>query len=107
MTNAMILILTLLISRFRMATFLVPLLMVFTFLNLFGMPEYLVIRRTSMFVTKLLQQEYPYHKLRKALSKLYHRHYEFISKYDTGLKTLLQQGLSELEFYPDLVYKFR
>ena len=36
MTNAVILILTLLISRFWMATFLVSLLMVFTFLNLFG-----------------------------------------------------------------------
>ena len=36
MTNAMILILILLISRFRMSMFLVPLLVVFIFLNLFA-----------------------------------------------------------------------
>ena len=30
-----------------------------------------------------------------------------MSKYNVGLKTLLLQGLSVLEFYGDLVYKFR
>ena len=30
-----------------------------------------------------------------------------MSKYNVGLKTLLLQGLSEREFYGDLVYKFR
>ena len=30
-----------------------------------------------------------------------------MSKYNVGLKTLLLQGLSEHEFYGDLVYKFR
>ena len=30
-----------------------------------------------------------------------------MSKYNVGLKTLLLQGLSESEFYGDLVYKFR
>ena len=30
-----------------------------------------------------------------------------MSKYNVGLKTLLLQGLSELEFNSDLVYKFR
>ena len=30
-----------------------------------------------------------------------------MSKYNDGLKTLLLQGLSEPEFYGDLVYKFR
>ena len=30
-----------------------------------------------------------------------------MSKYNVGLKTLLMQGLSEPEFYEDLVYKFR
>ena len=29
-----------------------------------------------------------------------------MSKYSVGLKTLLLQGLSEHEFYGDLVYKF-
>ena len=30
-----------------------------------------------------------------------------MSKYNVGLKTLLLEGLSEPEFYEDLVYKFR
>ena len=30
-----------------------------------------------------------------------------MSKYNVGLKTLLLEGLSEPEFYGDLVYKFR
>ena len=33
--------------------------------------------------------------------------YELISKFNVGLKSLLNQGLSEPEFYGDLVYKFR
>ena len=56
---------------------------------------------------KLLQQGYRYHKLRKTFSKFYRRHYELISKYNVGLKTLLSEGLSEPEFYGDLVYKFK
>ena len=35
------------------------------------------------------------------------RHYELISKYNVGLKTLLSEDLSEPEFYGDLVYKFK
>ena len=30
-----------------------------------------------------------------------------ISKYNVGLKTLLNEGLSEPEFHGDLVYKFK
>ena len=56
---------------------------------------------------KLLQQGYRYHKLRKTFSKFYRRHYQLISKYNVGLKTLLSEGLSEPEFYGDLVYKFK
>ena len=52
-------------------------------------------------------QGYRYHKLRKAFSKFYRRHYELISKFNVGLKSLLHQGLSEPEFYGDLVYKFK
>ena len=48
-----------------------------------------------------------YHKLRKTFSKFYRRHYELISKYNVGLKTLLNEGLSEPEFYGDLDYKFK
>ena len=56
---------------------------------------------------QLLQQGYRYHKLRKTFSKFYRRHYELVSKFNVGLKTLLHQGLSEPEFYGDLVYKFK
>ena len=56
---------------------------------------------------KLLQQGYRYHILRKTFSKFYRRHYELVSKFSVGLKTLLHQGLSEPEFYGDLVYKFK
>ena len=56
---------------------------------------------------KLLRQGYRYHKIRKAFSKFYRRHFDIVSKYNVGLKTLLLEGLSEPEFYGDLVYKFR
>ena len=36
-----------------------------------------------------------------------HRHSELIVKYNIGLKTLLQQGISEPLYYGDLVYKFK
>ena len=63
--------------------------------------------RNKGLTAKLLQQGYRYHKLRKTFSKFYRRHYELISKYNVGLKTLLSEGLSEPEFYGDLVYKFK
>ena len=56
---------------------------------------------------KLLKQGHRYHKLRKAFSKFYRRHFDIVSKYNVGLKTFILQGLSELKFYGDLVYKFR
>ena len=63
--------------------------------------------RTKSLTAKLLQQGYRYHKLRKTFSKFYRRHYGLVSKFNVGLKTLLHQGLSEPEFYGDLVYKFK
>ena len=58
----------------------------------------------NLFLTaELLKQGYRYHKI----SIFYHRHSELIVKYNIGLKTLLQQGLSEPIFYGDLVYKFK
>ena len=63
--------------------------------------------RIKSLTAKLLQQGYRYHKLRKTFSKFYRRHYELVSKFNVGLKTLLHQGLSEPEFYGDLVYKFK
>ena len=62
----------------------------------------------NQFLTaKLLKQGYRFNKTRKAFSKFYHRHSELIVKYNPGLKTLLQQGISEPIFYCDLVYKFK
>ena len=63
--------------------------------------------RNKVLTAKLLRQGYRYHKLRKAFSKFYRRHFDIVSKYNVGLKTLLLQGLSEPEFYGDLVYKFK
>ena len=63
--------------------------------------------RNKVLTVKLLRQGYRYHKLRKAFSKFYRRHFDIVSKYNVGLKTLLLQGLSVPEFYGDLVYKFR
>ena len=64
--------------------------------------------KKNLFLTvKLLKQGYRYHKIRKTFSKFYHRHSELIVKYNIGLKTLLQQGISEPIFYGDLVYKFK
>ena len=63
--------------------------------------------KTLFLTANLLKQGYRYHKIRKSFSKLYHKHTEFIVKQNIGLKTLLQQGISEPIFYGDLVYKFK
>ena len=63
--------------------------------------------RNKCLTAEHLKQGYRYHKLRKAFSKFYRGHYELISKYNVGLKSLLHQGLSEPEFYGELVYKFK
>ena len=63
--------------------------------------------RTPFLHLKKSKAFYRYHKLRKAFSKFYRRHYELILKFNVGLKSLLHQGLSEPEFYGDLVYKFK
>ena len=63
--------------------------------------------RNKTLTAKLLQQGYRYQILRKTFSKFYRRHYELVSKFNVGLKTLSHQGLSEPEFYGDLVYKFK
>ena len=63
--------------------------------------------RNKALTAKLLRQGYRYFKLRKAFSKFYRRHSASLEKYSVSLKTLLQQGISEPEFYGDLVYRFR
>ena len=52
-------------------------------------------------------QGYRYHKLHKAFSKFYLTNFEMIEKYHGSLKKLMQQGISNPEFYGDLVYKFK
>ena len=63
--------------------------------------------RNKALTAKLLRQGYRYFKLGKAFSKFYLRHSALLEKYSVSLKTLLQQGISEPEFYGDLVYRFR
>ena len=95
-----------------MVMFLVRHPILFIFLNLFDLlvcPVMLMTFniRNKVLTAKLLRQGYRYHKIRKAFSKFYRRHFDIVSKYNVGLKTLLLQGLSEPEIYGDLVYKFR
>ena len=63
--------------------------------------------RNKFLTQKLLKQGYRYHKLRKTFSKFYKQYYDLITKFQIGLKSLLRQGLSEPEFYGDLVYKLK
>ena len=44
--------------------------------------------RNKCLTAKLLKQGYQYHKLRKAFSKSNSRHYELISKFNVGFKSL-------------------
>ena len=60
--------------------------------------------RNKALTAKLLRQGYRYFKL---FSKFYRRHSALLEKYSVSLKTLLQRGISEPEFYGDLVYRFR
>ena len=53
------------------------------------------------------KETYRYQQIRKAFSKFYHRHSELTVKYNIGLKTLLQRGISETICYDDLVYKLK
>ena len=52
-------------------------------------------------------QGYRYHKLHKTVSKFYRRHCWLVEKYNVSLRKLQQQGISEPEFYCDLVYRIR
>ena len=90
-----------------MVTFLVVLLTVYTWFARVCKDVKDFNARNKCLTAKLLQQGYRYHKLRKTFAKFYRRHYELISKYNVGLKTLLSEGLSEPEFYGDLAYEFK
>ena len=62
--------------------------------------------RNKALTAKLLRQGYHYHKLRitKIFSKFYPRHIGLVEKYNVSLRKLLQLGISEPEYYGDLVY---
>ena len=84
----------------------------YTDLNLLDSLELLQILVTlttviKPFNAKLLRQGYRYSKLVKTFSKFYRRHSALVEKYNVSLKTFLQQGIPEPEFYGDLVYRFR
>ena len=55
--------------------------------------------RNKCLTANLLKQGYRYHKLRKAFSKFYRRHYELISKFNVRSKSLLHQCLLKPELY--------
>ena len=80
-------------------------------LNSFVLLEHLAMLLTSthaiVLTQKLLKQSYLYHKLRKTFSKFDRRYFVLVSKFLVGFKSLLRQGLSEPEFYGDLVYKLK
>ena len=63
--------------------------------------------RNKLLTQKLLKQGYRYHKLRKTFLKSCRQYYDLISKFQVGLKFLLRQGISDPEFYGDLVYKLK
>ena len=71
----------------------------YTHLNLLDSQELLQICHNKAFTAKLLRQGYRFFKLRKAFYKFYCRHSALVDKYNVSLKTLLQQGISEPEFY--------
>ena len=76
-------------------------------INMQDWPEAIGLCNEYAMSEKLGLRYYRYHKIRKAFSNIYRRHFDIVSKYNVGLKTLLLQGLSKPEFYGDLVYKFR
>ena len=76
------------------------------------MLERVVTQTTSMIVINIKQLNYSNSvigiiSLERSFSKFYRRHYELISKFNVGLKSLLHQGLSEPQFFVDLVNKFK
>ena len=74
--------------------------MVYTFRNLFVLQEYALMLMTS---TKVIRN-----KIIDTINFVFFSiHSELIVKYNIGLKTLLQQGISEPVFNGDLVYKFK
>ena len=92
-----------------MVTFPVLPLTGFAFLNLYDLLECLVMWLISMPVIKVYLPNFSNRVIGiinfERLSPNFNC--ELVSKFNVGLKTLLHPGLSEPEFYGDLVYKFK
>ena len=54
--------------------------------------------RDKVLIAILLRQGYRYHKLRKAFSKFYRRHFDLVSKYNVGLKHFFCKVFMNLNF---------
>ena len=63
--------------------------------------------RNKALTAKLFRQAYRYHKLYLAFSKFYRRQSGLATKCNVSFKKLLQQDISEPDFYDDLVYRIR
>jgi hypothetical protein len=63
--------------------------------------------RNLIITKKLLQQGYRFHKLRIYFRKFYNRSSVLLSKYQSNLKTFLNNGISHPFFYGDVVYSLR
>ena len=84
----------------------------FIFLNLFGLLECLVMWLISMPVIKVKLPDFSNRAIGIVNFARLSQNFiadtiKLVSKFNVGLKTLLHQGLSEPEFYGDLVYKFK
>ena len=63
--------------------------------------------RNAIITSKLLNQGFRYHKLRKCFCRFYYRNLELVNKYNSHIKTLINYGISHPVFYGDVVYKIR
>ena len=54
--------------------------------------------RNKVLTAKFLRQGYRYHKIRKACSKFYLRHFDIVSKYNVGLKHFFCKAFQNLNF---------
>ena len=84
----------------------------YTYFNLLGSPELLQILVTLTTVIKpvllnFLGRAIVILNFVRRFRNFNRRHSALVEKYSVSLKTLLQQGISEPEFYGDVVYRFR
>ena len=54
--------------------------------------------RNKVLTAKLLRQGFRYHRIRKAFSKFYLRHFDIVSKYNVGLKHFFCKAFQNLNF---------